>query len=432
MGRGDTAINDPVRSIDKQVQPTRAGAEIFRDRLDGVAREERHPAPFPPLSKDDVMLRALTFACGLLALPALAETASLTMAQDRYLAGPSIRFEGLAVTDLFMAGNRVAVAAPVGGSAYLAGRRVSAEAAVADDLYAAGYSVTVGAAVGGDASVTGYELSLGPVAGNLRAAGSEVSVDTVGGYALITGVDITLRGAIAGDAVLVANDIVFGPQARVGGTLTIYADDPARITVPETVAPPARIRIEQSAQYREDDRPDFLPMPVPLWRIVTGFLAGVLISGLIAAMVIAIAPQMVQSWRILALAHPGRAIWSGFLVTSALAGSGFVLMLTVVGIFLLPVMLVITMLAIFAGYALGSYVLGVGLWLGVGRGMPDGVPGKFALACLGAFVAGLAWLVPVAGWVFVLGLTMLGIGTLAAFVLPGGWLLRREGGAVAS
>ena len=152
---------------------------------------------------------------------------------------------------------------------------------------------------------------------------------------------------------------------------------------------------------------------------------GVLISGLIAGLVIAIAPKAVQDWRTLALTHPGRAIWSGFLVTSALAGSGFVLMLTIVGMFLLPVMLTITAFAIFAGYALGSYVLGVGLWLAGGRQMPDGVPGKFGLACLGALVAGLAWLVPVAGWFFVLGLTMLGIGTLAAFVLPGNLLLRR-------
>jgi hypothetical protein len=153
---------------------------------------------------------------------------------------------------------------------------------------------------------------------------------------------------------------------------------------------------------------------------------GVLISGLIASMVIAVAPKAVQSWRDLALAHPGRAIWSGFLVTSALAGSGFVLMLTIVGVFLLPVMLILTAAAIFAGYALGSYVLGVGLWLAAGRAMPVGLAGKFALACLGAFLAGLAWLVPVAGWIFVLGLTLLGIGTLAAFALPGGWLLRRE------
>jgi hypothetical protein len=374
------------------------------------------------------MLRALTLACGLLALPAHSETTSLTISQDRYEAGASVSFDGPSVTDLFMAGNVVSVTAPVGGSAHLAGRRVAVAAPVAGDLFAVGYSVTVTAPVSGDASVTGYELSLAPVTGNLRAAGSEVTVAGVGGYALVTGADITLQGAIAGDAVLVADDIVFGPEAKVAGALTIYAEDPASIKVPETVAPAARVKIEQRKQYSESEWSKDMPMPmqVPVWRVVTGFLMGVLISGLIAAMVIAIAPQAVQNWRVLALAHPGRAIWSGFLVTSALAGSGFVLMLTLVGVFLLPVMLVLTMLAIFAGYALGSYVLGVGLWLGAGRKMPEGVLGKFALACLGAFLAGLAWLVPIAGWFFVLGLTMLGIGTLAAFVLPGGWLLRRE------
>lgn len=372
------------------------------------------------------MHRALILTSYLLAAPAFAETSVLSIAQDRYEAGAALRFEGPTVADLFMAGTRVVVAAPVGGSAHLAGRRVTVEAAVAGDLFAAGYALDVAGPVGGDATVTGYEVSLGPVAGNLRAAGSEVSVGSVGGYALITGADITLQGAIAGDAVLVADDITFGPGAKITGALTIYAEDPASITVPETVAPAARVKIETRASYDQGEWADRMPVKLPVWRIVTGFLAGVLISGLIAALVIAIAPKAVQSWRELALAHPGRAIWSGFLVTSALAGSGFVLMLTIIGVFLLPVMLMITLLAIFAGYALGSYVLGVGLWLGVGRQMPEGLVGKFGLACLGALVAGLAWLVPVAGWFFVLALTLLGIGTLAAFALPNGLMLQRD------
>jgi hypothetical protein len=330
------------------------------------------------------------------------------------------------VQDLFLAGNKVVVASPVAGSAHLAGRRVAVEAAVAGDLFAAGYGVEVTAPVGGDVSVTGYEVTVGPVTGNLRAAGSEVVVGNVGGYALITGAEVTLNGAITGDLVLVADEIAFGPLATVAGALTIYAEDPASITVPATVAPAGRVKIETRESYDKGDWSQRMPMKVPFWLVVQGFLMGVLISGLIAAMVIAVAPKAVQSWRELALAHPGHAIWSGFLVTSALAGSGFVLMLTVIGVFLLPVMLMITVLAIFAGYALGSYVLGIGLWLALGRSMPEGLLGKFALACLGAFVAGLAWAVPVAGWFFVLGLTLLGIGTLAAFVFPRGLLLQRE------
>ncbi len=372
------------------------------------------------------MLRPLILICCLLAAPACAEDAVLTIAQDRYVAGASVRFDGPAVTDLFMAGNRVVVAAPVAGSAHLAGRRVTVEAAVTGDLFAAGYGVDVSGAVGGDATVTGFEVTVGPVTGNLRAAGSEVAVGAVGGYALITGAEVTLNGAVAGDVVLVSDQITFAPGATIAGAVTIYADDPAGMTVPASVAPAARVKIEALQNYDSGGWTDRMPVRVPFWRIVQGFLTGVLISGLIAALVIAVAPKAVQSWRELALAHPGRAIWSGFLVTSALAGSGFVLMLTIIGVFLLPVMLMITVLAIFAGYALGSYVLGVGLWLALGRPMPDALLGKFGLACLGAFVAGLAWLVPVAGWFFVLGLTLMGIGTLAAFAWPGGHLLRRD------
>lgn len=372
------------------------------------------------------MLRPLTLTCCLLAAPALAETSELAIAQDRYEAGETVFYDGPPVQDLFLAANRVTVAAPVGGSAHLAGRRVAVDAAVAGDLFAAGYSVTVTAPVQGDASVMAYEVTLGQITGNLRAAGNEVTFADVGGYALVTAEDVTLKGEIVGDAVLVADDIRFGPDARVTGALTIYATDPTDIAVPESVAPAARVTIETRASYDRDEWAGRMPMQVPVWRIVGGFMAGVLISGLIAAMVIAVAPKAVHGWRELALAHPGRAIWSGFLVTSALAGSGFVLMLTIVGVVLLPAMLILTAGAIFAGYVLGSYVLGVGLWLAAGRAMPAGLPGRFGLACLGALLAGLAWLVPVAGWFFVLALTMLGIGVLAASVLPGGWLLRRE------
>lgn len=74
--------------------------------------------------------------------------------------------------------------------------------------------------------------------------------------------------------------------------------------------------------------------------------------------------------------------------------------------------------------SVGSYVPGIDLGSAVGPAMPDGLVGKIALDVLGAF---LALLVPVAGWFVVLGLTMMGIGTLAVFALSGCWMMRREG-----
>lgn len=66
------------------------------------------------------MQRALMLTYWLMAAQAFAEDAVLTIAQDRYQAGASVRFDGPAVTDLFMAGNKVVAAAPVAGSAHLA------------------------------------------------------------------------------------------------------------------------------------------------------------------------------------------------------------------------------------------------------------------------------------------------------------------------
>ena len=85
---------------------------------------------------------------------------------------------------------------------------------MAGDLFAAGYRVEVTGAVGGDATAMGYEVITGSVTGNLRATGSEITVGSVGGYALIIGADISLTSTIAGDAVLVADDITLRPRSH--------------------------------------------------------------------------------------------------------------------------------------------------------------------------------------------------------------------------
>lgn len=71
------------------------------------------------------MSRSLIMILCLLAAPAVADSTVLTIAQDRYEAGETLRFEEPAAADLFMAGNRVVVAAPTTGSAHLAGRRAT-------------------------------------------------------------------------------------------------------------------------------------------------------------------------------------------------------------------------------------------------------------------------------------------------------------------
>ena len=149
------------------------------------------------------------------------------------------------------------------------------------------------------------------------------------------------------------------------------------------------------------------------------------LTGLLALLVIALAPRHVQLWRDVAQAHPWRAILSGFLVGSARVGSGFVPALTSIGVLLIPVVILLLIVACFAGYALGPCVLGSALWLAVGRPMPEALSGKFGVALFGAAMAALIWFMPILGWFFAMGVTLLGIGTLAAMMLPGNLMLNR-------
>ncbi len=346
---------------------------------------------------------------------------------DGYVAGQTAVLEGAGTPgDVFMAGERVYLRSTVGGAAHLAGRRVRVEDRVEGNVYAAGFEVSIEAPVGANATVMGYDVELsGPVAGNLRAMGSELSIrGDIGGAALLTGETISLDAAITGDAVIVGRRTEYGTGARVDGTLTIYAEDPEDVSVPEAVAPAGRVSVRPLPEFEGMDEDFYRPMPSSR-QILGGFLMAVVVVGLTAVIVIAIAPKTVQAWRELALARTWRALGSGFLVTSALSGSAIVLSFTLIGILLVPAVFVVTWLALYFGYVLGAYVLGAAVWRAFGKGVPEGLGGKFAVAAIGALLGGLAWFVPVIGWLFTVALTLIGVGVLFAWIVPGDPLLHR-------
>ena len=196
------------------------------------------------------LLRFLVAALVALGLPASAQTpvgegGRALFGGDRYIAGRSVTAEETTERDLFIAGERASVTAAVAGSVHIAGRRLSVAAPVGGNVYGAGYELRVEAPVDGSVTATAMEVLIAaPVTGNLRASGWEVRLEgPVAGSALLGGSLVTLDAAVAGDLAVSAEDLVFGDTAEVGGMLTVYADDPEAITVPERVAPAARVTV---------------------------------------------------------------------------------------------------------------------------------------------------------------------------------------------
>lgn len=342
---------------------------------------------------------------------------------DRYFGGSSVTAEEDTERDLFMAGERVSVAAPVAGSAHLMGRRLSVEAPVGGNLYAIGYALDLDAGVAGSVTATGAELRLTEeISGNLRASGWEIRLDgPVAGSAILAAGQVSLNAAIAGDASIATEDLRFGDGASVGGTLTIYADDPDSVTVPEGVAPASRVEIRQSESFDEAHGGTWSDARPSLGARIGSFLIGVLIVTGAAVALAALMPDRLAELRARSVDHPGQSLWSGFLGLSTLVGAGVVASLTVIGIVLLPATILLAVLAMLVGYVLGIYVLGGTIWSALGRTAPTDLASKALMAFSGAVAAALIGLIPFLGWLFALALGLVGVGAMVR-----SWKLGRQ------
>lgn len=363
------------------------------------------------------MKRALILLAAILTLatPAGAETdekARLDIAGDIFRAGQEAIHDTGSADDVFLAGETVRSAAPVGDTAHLAGRWVTVDDEIGGDLYAAGMTVTLAAPVRGDATLAGYEMSVGEVGGDLRATASRLNLKgPVAGYALLTAETLTLDAAIAGDSHVMAREIAFGPEARIGGTLVLYEARPGTLEVPERIAPPDRIeRRELEAWERgvADLR------PVNWGAVVLRFLGGLAVVAGLAALAAALMPKTLAEIRGRLLGQPARALWLGFLTESALVGATIILAISILGIFFSPAVALLAGLVGFCGYVVAAYAFGVGLLRALGRPLPAQWSERALAAAVGAAAAGLLGLVPFLGWIFVLALTLAGVGAAAA------------------
>ncbi|MBA3909629.1 MAG: hypothetical protein C0524_07020 [Rhodobacter sp.] len=360
------------------------------------------------------ILNAL-LALVLITLPAAAQDQGITqIGEDLFAAGATVILDRSGIDDVFAAGERLSVASAITGGAYMAGRRVEIGAAVGGDVFGAGMEVLARADVAGDLTLAGYDVqSEGAVGGDLRLSGANISVTgPIAGYAILAGDRIRLDAVITGEAHIAASEVEFGPGARIDGKLTLYEETIGQIVVPESVVPAGRIERIEAEGWDDGGMPGVL-VPFSWQRAVLSFIGGVATVAVIAALVAALLPQPLAALRRLALASPFRALWFGFLGLSVLWGSVIVSAMTVFGLLAVPVLVLLAVLAGFAGYVIGAYVLGVALLILIGKGEP-GTFGMRALAAgAGTLIAGLIALVPLVGWLFALALALVGLGALA-------------------
>ncbi|SFK02072.1 hypothetical protein [Celeribacter neptunius] len=336
---------------------------------------------------------------------------------DAFLAGRTVTLSGEAVDDLFAAGQTVSVLSPVAGSAHTVGRNVTITSDVGENLYAAGMNVTVNGAVAGDATLAGYDVEITqPVSGDLRATGSKVSLSApVAGSAILAGEDVVISGQILGDLALSAEHVTWTDGASVVGNVALYLDEDSKLSVPESVAPAARVTRHDMSQF-ERDHPDMPGAAMGAERgfghALGGFLRGVVVTGVLATILAAVAPGWIAALRRTALDDPARVLWIGFLGLAAAVGAVPLLILTGIGAIIAPIALFAALLLGLTGYLIGTYVLGVKAITAAGRTLPESTGERAMAAFAGAVLLALIGLVPFLGWLAVFAVALAGVGAL--------------------
>ncbi len=368
-------------------------------------------------------LLALLLAAG---LPAAADVQTATIGGDVYVAGTSTALDIGSERDLFVAGGTVVARGEVAQDAHFAGGEVEIEGEVAEDVFAIGGTVTLRAPVGGDLTAAGFAMrtaGAGAVSGNVRLAGGSVVVGApVGGSLVASGGEVLLDAEVAGDVLIAAGKVRFGPGARIGGRLDYTAPEP--VAIPASVIDPARVgftrsdRWEGVAETARDWREREMPV-LPGASAVFGFLlVTIAFFAVLAAAALSLAPERVESMRRAALARPGLALLGGVLGLATVFGLVPISVMTLVGLPLLPLVLLLILVVWIAGYAFGVYVVALRLWTGLGGTEPT-IPGRLGVYAGGLLVIALLNVIPFVGWVLNFTLVLFGIGALAVPVFAG-------------
>ncbi|WP_158968975.1 bactofilin family protein [Chachezhania sediminis] len=339
------------------------------------------------------------------------------IANDVFEAGATVDLDRPGKQDVFALGETITATADIGGTAHLFGRKVTVNGAVGGDIYSMGQYVTVASPVAGNVTAFGMNVDVkDDVAGNIRASGSKIVLDgNVGGYALIFAEDLQVNGVISGDLVFAGRSMDFGPNAKVEGTVRLHEPEKGQLKIPERIA--ALHNIERQ-ELDTDDMPDPTEVLPSKSTMIWSFLGGVLSIAIVAALIAALMPEAMAKMRRSILAAPGRSLARGFVTESTIIGGGVLLVMTLIGILLLPAVVVLAFLAAFLGQVVGAYALGVKLLEIVGRGEPTTTGQRAISAGVGALVAGLICLIPFFGWIFYMLLFLVGIGGIIAWLFP--------------
>lgn len=369
-------------------------------------------------------MRLLLLFLLMLATHALADDRTV-IGGDAYVGGGSAVLSDPSPRDAFLAGFSADLLGRVEKDANAVGFNVDFDAPVGGDIHAAGFSVKIAQPVGEDVTAAGFSIYIreqAAIGGNARLSAGTITLDApVAGSLIATAGTMTINQAVAGDARLTGGKIIFGPAAKIGGRLAYFAPEP--IVIPPSVITADRVSYtklgaagaasaarEAAGQTTQWFWPSMLGLLIG-FALTIGFLVAV------AALLLALAPGLVERLRGDAAAAPFRSMLMGLIGMGMLIGLVPVAAMTLVGIPLIPFVILAAIVLWTLGYLLGAYSVSVRAAKSF-REIPETMAGRLVILALGLAVIATLNFIPIIGWLINLAIVFIGLGAIVSLAFP--------------
>ncbi len=344
---------------------------------------------------------SLSVALGLGAAQAQ-DVETMTFGSDYFAAGDYVSVEGANVADAFVAAQKVTTGTALSGNGHFLGRNININDPVGGSVYAAGQDISVGAAIRGNATLFGQSLDVSePISGNLRAFGQTITIDApIAGSAMIYGQTVIIAADILGDLKVQAGEVEIKEGVSIGGVQDIqieedtFADDPA-----------VDVQI-----YEEEAKPSW----------ILGLLKSIAISTFFVALYAVLAPNKAGLTNADIFAAPTRMAWRGFLTLAMIFGTIVVLILSILGLLVVPFFILAAFIVAWIGYLAAVYALGTAVIERFVDHSSESTLDRVIAAFTGVVIASIIVALPYLGFFAWWALVLVGLG---AFVWP--WLARK-------
>ena len=336
----------------------------------------------------------------------------MSLGNDLYSSGDHVIVDKTNLDSIFIAGESIHVNTNISGSAHVAGQNINLRENIGNSVFAMGQSINIDGDVGSDAYLAGQSILISGAVGNdIRAAGETVYIDAdIGGDAALAGESVKISKTIAGSVSIAAEDVIFTPEARIHGTLTIYSDDPELIHIPESLIHQDRVTLESYDSFEDfDEMTDHdggdRDRSSPFIRFV---LLSLLLFGIATLFRNGINNSFDRGWQ-----GFWKSVGHGVLAYSAIVGSAIVLGLTIIGLPLSLLMILASVLLWMLAYIIGNYLIVSRIWKRYREEVPSSYLHIAIVSVLSALSAGIVANIPGLGWWLMIAITLFGVGALA-------------------